>query len=163
MSNGRYETCLLYTSIHGCRTIAPIPLGQACSFHTELVSEAASIAAMEASSEGLRATFSPMIDVSRDPRWGRIMESFGEDPYVNGIMGKAMVDGYQQKADTRIAACLKPVSYTHLDVYKRQTCEPASVSCSPCRSILPCRQVLRVTNIYVLSFCVSSLFLYIFS
>ena len=93
--------------IHGCRTIYPIPLGQACSFHPELVSEAASIAAMEASSEGLRATFSPMIDVSRDPRWGRVMESFGEDPYVNGIMGKAMVDGYQQKADTRIAACLK--------------------------------------------------------
>jgi len=93
--------------IHGCRTIYPIPLGQACSFHPELVSEAASIAASEASSEGLRATFSPMIDVSRDPRWGRIMESFGEDPYVNGIMGKAMVDGYQQKADTKIAACLK--------------------------------------------------------
>ena len=93
--------------IHGCRTIAPIPLGQACSFHPELVSEAASIAALEASSEGLRATFSPMIDVSRDPRWGRMMESFGEDPYVNGIMGKAMVDGYQQKDDTGIAACLK--------------------------------------------------------
>ena len=56
--------------IHGCRTIFPIPLGQACSFHPELVSEAASIAASEASSEGLKATFSPMIDVSRDPRWG---------------------------------------------------------------------------------------------
>lgn len=100
---------LLYMAdvIHGCRTIYPIPLGQACSFHPELVSEAASIAASEASSEGLRATFSPMIDVSRDPRWGRMMESFGEDPYVNGIMGKAMVDGYQQKADTGIAACLK--------------------------------------------------------
>ena len=93
--------------IHGCRTIFPIPLGQACSFHPELVSEAASIAAWEASSEGLRATFSPMIDVSRDPRWGRMMESFGEDPYVNGIMGKAMVDGYQQKDDAGIAACLK--------------------------------------------------------
>ena len=93
--------------IHGCRTIFPIPLGQACSFHPELVSEAASIAALEASSEGLRATFSPMIDVSRDPRWGRMMESFGEDPYVNGIMGKAMVDGYQQKDDAGIAACLK--------------------------------------------------------
>ena len=69
--------------IHGCRTIFPIPLGQACSFHPELVSEAASIAASEASSEGLKATFSPMIDVSRDPRWGRMLESFGEDPYVN--------------------------------------------------------------------------------
>ena len=48
-----------------------------------------------------------MIDVSRDPRWGRIMESFGEDPYVNGVMGEAMVDGYQQKNDEGIAACLK--------------------------------------------------------
>mgnify|MGYP002625218686 FL=1 len=93
--------------IHGCRTIFPIPLGQACSFHPELVSEAASIAALEASSEGLKATFSPMIDVSRDPRWGRMMESFGEDPYMNGIMGKAMVDGYQQKSDQGVAACLK--------------------------------------------------------
>ena len=93
--------------IHGCRTIFPIPLGQACSFHPELVSEAASIAASEASSEGLKATFSPMIDVSRDPRWGRMMESFGEDPYMNGIMGKAMVDGYQQKSDQGVAACLK--------------------------------------------------------
>ena len=93
--------------IHGCRTIFPIPLGQACSFNPELVSEAASIAASEASSEGLKATFSPMIDVSRDPRWGRIMESFGEDPYVNGVMGEAMVDGYQQKNDEGIAACLK--------------------------------------------------------
>ena len=93
--------------IHGCRTIFPIPLGQACSFNPELVSEAASIAASEASSEGLKVTFSPMIDVSRDPRWGRIMESFGEDPYVNGVMGEAMVDGYQQKNDEGIAACLK--------------------------------------------------------
>ena len=48
-----------------------------------------------------------MIDVSRDPRWGRMMESFGEDPYMNGIMGKAMVDGYQQKSDQGVAACLK--------------------------------------------------------
>ena len=93
--------------IHGCRTIFPIPLGQACSFHPELVSDTASIAASEASSEGLKATFSPMIDVSRDPRWGRMLESFGEDPYVNGVMGEAMVDGYQQKNDEGIAACLK--------------------------------------------------------
>ena len=84
--------------IHGCRTIFPIPLGQACSFHPELVSEAASIAALEASSEGLRATFSPMIDVSRDPRWGRMMESFGEDPYVNGIIGKHYVRSERSRA-----------------------------------------------------------------
>ena len=59
--------------IHGCRTIAPIPLGQACSFHPELVRKMAGHAAAESASEGIRATFSPMIDVSRDPRWGRIM------------------------------------------------------------------------------------------
>ena len=96
--------------IHGCRTIAPIPLGQACSFHPDLVHEAAGYAAAEASSEGIKATFSPMIDVSRDPRWGRIMESFGEDPYLNGVMGTAMVEGYQgynRSDETRIGACLK--------------------------------------------------------
>ena len=91
---------LLYMTnvIHGCRTIYPIPLEQACSFHPELVSEAASIAASEASSEGLRATFSLMIDVSRDPRWGRMMESFGEDPYVNGIIGKHYVRSERSRA-----------------------------------------------------------------
>ena len=91
---------LLYMAnvIHGCRTIYPIPLEQACSFHPELVPEAASIAASEASSEGLRATFSPMIDVSRDPRWGRMMESFGEDPYVNGIIGKHYVRSERSRA-----------------------------------------------------------------
>ena len=98
--------------IHGCRTIFPIPLGQACSFRPELVHEAAERAAAEASSEGLRATFSPMIDVSRDPRWGRIMESFGEDPFLNGVMGTAMLEGYQgtggeKTGRTRIAGCLK--------------------------------------------------------
>ncbi len=82
--------------IHGCRTIFPIPLGQACSFHPELVRKAAMSAASEASSQGIKATFSPMIDVSRDPRWGRIMESFGEDPYLNGVMGRAMLEGYQK-------------------------------------------------------------------
>lgn len=96
--------------IHGYRTISPIPLGQACSFHPDLVHEAAKYAASEASSEGIKATFSPMIDVSRDPRWGRIMESFGEDPFLNGVMGTAMLEGYQgygRIGETRIAGCLK--------------------------------------------------------
>ena len=57
--------------IHGCRTIAPIPLGQACSFHPELVEKMAGHAAAESAAEGIKATFSPMMDVSRDPRWGR--------------------------------------------------------------------------------------------
>lgn len=96
--------------IHGYKTISPVPLGQACSFHPELVHEAAEYAAAEASSEGIKATFSPMIDVSRDPRWGRIMESFGEDPFLNGVMGIAMLEGYQgyeSIGETRMAGCLK--------------------------------------------------------
>ncbi len=96
--------------IHGCRTIFPVPLAQACSFHPQLVREAASAAAAEASSEGIRASFSPMIDVSKDARWGRIMESFGEDPYLNGVMGTAMLEGYQgdrSGRETEIAGCLK--------------------------------------------------------
>ena len=104
--------------IHGCRTIAPIPLGQACSFHPELVRKMAGHAAAESASEGIRATFSPMIDVSRDPRWGRIMESFGEDPFLNGVMGTAMLRGYQGEEgkdpagnkkipESGIAGCLK--------------------------------------------------------
>lgn len=96
--------------IHGCRTISPIPLAQACSFHPELVRKGAVNAAAEASSEGIKATFSPMIDVSRDARWGRIMESFGEDPFLNGVMGTAMLEGYQGDGtgkETEIAGCLK--------------------------------------------------------
>ena len=96
--------------IHGCSTIFPIPLGQACSFHPELVKKCAAASAREAAAQGLRATFSPMIDVSADPRWGRIMESFGEDPYLNGTLGKAMVEGYQEepKGDHHeLAGCLK--------------------------------------------------------
>lgn len=96
--------------IHGCRTIFPIPLAQACSFHPQLVQEGAAAAAREASSEGIRASFSPMIDVAKDARWGRIMESFGEDPYLNGVMGTAMLNGYQGDGsgkETEIAGCLK--------------------------------------------------------
>lgn len=96
--------------IHGCRTIFPVPLAQACSFHPQLVQKAAAIAAKEASAEGIRASFSPMIDVSKDARWGRILESFGEDPYLNGVMGTAMLDGYQgdqSGKEMEIAGCLK--------------------------------------------------------
>ena len=96
--------------IHGFRTIFPIPLGQAATFDPELVEAGARIAAREASSVGIRWTFSPMLDVSRDPRWGRIAESSGEDVLLNAVMGAAMVRGYQgdDPADpTSIAACAK--------------------------------------------------------
>ena len=96
--------------IHGYKTIFPIPLGQAASWNTQLVEEGARIAAQEAASVGIRWTFAPMVDVSRDPRWGRIAESCGEDPYMNAVFGAAMVHGFQGKdlSDSNsIAACAK--------------------------------------------------------
>ena len=96
--------------IHGFKTIFPIPLGQAASFDPEVAKDAARIAAIEASSVGIRWTFAPMIDVSRDPRWGRISECYGEDPYLNTVFGVASVKGYQGEKLSdpySIAACLK--------------------------------------------------------
>jgi beta-glucosidase len=81
--------------IHGQRTIAPTPLAMAASFDPEVVEDTARLAATEAASGGVNWTFSPMIDVSRDPRWGRAVESFGEDPYLNAVLGAAMIRGYQ--------------------------------------------------------------------
>lgn len=96
--------------IHGYKTIFPIPLGQAASWNTQLAEEGARIAAQEAASVGIRWTFAPMVDVSRDPRWGRIAESCGEDPYMNAEFGAAMVRGFQGKNlsdKTSMAACAK--------------------------------------------------------
>lgn len=96
--------------IHGYKTIFPIPLGQAATFNPEIVKEGARVAAIEASADGIRWTFAPMIDVARDPRWGRIAESCGEDPYLNAVMGTAMIKGYQGDSlngPTAIAACAK--------------------------------------------------------
>lgn len=96
--------------IHGYKTILPIPLGQAATFNPEIVKEGARVAAVEASADGIRWTFAPMIDISRDPRWGRIAESCGEDPYLASVMGKAMVEGFQGDSlnnPTSIAACAK--------------------------------------------------------
>ncbi len=81
--------------IHGQRTIAPTPLAMAASFDPDVVERTARLAAAEAASGGVNWTFSPMIDVSRDPRWGRAVESFGEDPHLNAVMGAAMIRGYQ--------------------------------------------------------------------
>jgi beta-glucosidase len=81
--------------IHGYKTILPIPLGQAATFHPSLVHAGARIAAHEVAASGIDWTFSPMVDISRDPRWGRIAEGYGEDPYLSGILGAAAVEGYQ--------------------------------------------------------------------
>ena len=96
--------------IHGFKTIFPIPLGQAASFNPDIVEIGARIAAIEASSVGIRWTFAPMIDISRDPRWGRIAEGFGEDTYLTSVMGVASVKGYQGDSlnnPSSIAACAK--------------------------------------------------------
>ncbi len=81
--------------IHGYHTIYPIPLGQAATFDPALVEQAARLTANEAVHAGLRWTFSPMVDVARDPRWGRIAEGYGEDTYLTSVMGAACVRGYQ--------------------------------------------------------------------
>ena len=96
--------------IHGFKTIFPIPLGQAATWNEKLVEDGASIAAREATSIGIRWTFAPMIDVTRDPRWGRIAESCGEDPFLTSKMGVAMIKGFQghKLSDvTSMAACAK--------------------------------------------------------
>jgi len=96
--------------IHGFRTIYPISLAQACTWNPQLVQTACSMAAKEARLSGIDWTFSPMIDVSRDPRWGRVAECYGEDPYTNAVFGVATVKGYQgnKLSDPySIAACLK--------------------------------------------------------
>ena len=99
-----------YDAIHGFRTVYPISLGQACSWNPELVEKACAVTAQEARMSGVDWTFSPMIDVARDPRWGRVAEGYGEDPYANGVFGAASVRGYQgdnMSAENRVAACLK--------------------------------------------------------
>lgn len=94
--------------IHGFRTIYPIPLGQAATFDPALVEEAARLTADEAVQTGVRWTFSPMVDVARDPRWGRVAEGYGEDTYLTSVMGAAAVRGYQgSDSIVRLAACVK--------------------------------------------------------
>ena len=96
--------------IHGHRTVAPIPLGQAATWDPGLVEAAARVAAREASADGVRWTFAPMLDIGTDPRWGRVAESFGEDPVLTARLGTAAVHGFQTgdlTAVEAIAACAK--------------------------------------------------------
>jgi beta-glucosidase len=96
--------------IHGFKTVFPIPLGQAASFNAALVERAAAVAAHEAAEAGVDWTFAPMVDVSRDPRWGRVAETCGEDPFLTTALGAAMVRGFQgpDVADGKhVAACAK--------------------------------------------------------
>ena len=96
--------------IHGYKTIYPIPIAMGASFDPALMTECAQIAAKEASAGGVHVTFAPMVDYSRDARWGRVMESCGEDPYLNSVMGAAQVKAYQGDDVSdydHIAACVK--------------------------------------------------------
>ena len=96
--------------IHGFHTMFPIPLGLAATFNPDVVEKGARVAAVEATASGVRWTFSPMLDVARDPRWGRVAEGSGEDPYLDVQMGLAMVRGYQGEDlsdPTALAACIK--------------------------------------------------------
>lgn len=96
--------------IHGYETTFPIPLGLSSSWDMELIKKTARIAAIEASADGINWTFSPMVDIARDPRWGRVSEGSGEDPYLGGEIAKAMVHGYQGDdltSNNTIMSCVK--------------------------------------------------------
>ncbi|AIQ31971.1 glycosyl hydrolase family 3 [Paenibacillus sp. FSL P4-0081] len=112
LESSRQKIPLLFMAdvIHGYRTILPIPLAMGSSFDLEAIERFAEIAARESAAAGIHVTFSPMTDLVRDPRWGRVMETSGEDPYLNARVTESMVRGYQGtdlKEPGRIAACVK--------------------------------------------------------
>lgn len=112
VENSRLKIPLIFGMdvIHGYETVFPIPLGLSCSWDMQLIEQSARIAAIEASADGICWTFSPMTDLSRDPRWGRVAEGSGEDPYLGAKIGAAMVRGYQGKnlaANNTILSCVK--------------------------------------------------------
>jgi beta-glucosidase len=99
-----------YDVIHGYKTIFPIPLGETSSWDMDALEKSASVAAAEAAAAGLHWTFAPMVDISREPRWGRVMEGAGEDPYLGSLAAKARVRGFQGKTfanGDKVVACVK--------------------------------------------------------
>ena len=112
MENSRLKIPMVfaYDVIHGLKTIFPIPLGESASWDLEIIEKSAVVAAKESAASGLNWTFAPMVDVSRDARWGRIMEGGGEDPYLNSVIGVARINGFQGDDLSNkytIAACAK--------------------------------------------------------
>ena len=116
VENSRLGIPLLFGMdvIHGYETIFPIPLGLSCTWDMKAIEESARIAAIEASADGISWTFSPMVDISRDPRWGRVSEGSGEDPFLGSLIARAMIQGYQGekladqlKRNDEIMACVK--------------------------------------------------------
>ncbi|MGY1409118.1 MULTISPECIES: glycoside hydrolase family 3 N-terminal domain-containing protein [unclassified Luteimonas] len=104
-----------YDVIHGMRTIFPVPLGEASSFDPDEVRNAARVAAIEATAHGVHWTYAPMVDIARDPRWGRVVEGAGEDPYLGSVLAAARVRGFQgddlAAADTMLATAKHFVGY----------------------------------------------------
>ncbi len=112
VNGSRLKIPLLFGSdiIHGYKTTFPIPLGLSTSWDMNMIERTARTAALEATADGLSWTFSPMVDIARDPRWGRVAEGAGEDPYLGSQIAKAMVKGYQGNslsADNTLLACVK--------------------------------------------------------
>ncbi|HUZ60968.1 MAG TPA: beta-glucosidase BglX [Hanamia sp.] len=112
VNNSRLHIPLIFglDVIHGHKTIFPIPLGLSCSWDTSLIKRSARIAANEATADGLNWVYSPMVDIARDPRWGRIAEGAGEDPFLGSQIAKVMVEGYQENnlaKDNTVMACVK--------------------------------------------------------
>ena len=116
VENSRLGIPLLFGMdvIHGYETIFPIPLGLSCTWDMKAIEESARIAAIDASADGISWTFSPMVDISRDPRWGRVSEGSGEDPFLGSLIARAMIQGYQGekladqlKRNDEIMACVK--------------------------------------------------------
>jgi beta-glucosidase len=112
VENSRLKIPLLFGMdvIHGYETVFPIPLGMSCTWDMQAIEKSARIAAIEASADGICWTFSPMVDISRDPRWGRVSEGNGEDAYLGSQIAKAMVKGYQGSgfsSNTSIMSCVK--------------------------------------------------------
>jgi beta-glucosidase len=112
LKNSAHKIPLVFMAdiIHGYRTIFPVPLAIGCSWDMDVAHKVARISAKEATAAGIHVTFSPMVDLVRDPRWGRVMESTGEDPYLNSLYARAFVKGYQGddiSKDENMAACVK--------------------------------------------------------
>ncbi|MCP3029363.1 glycoside hydrolase family 3 N-terminal domain-containing protein [Halobacillus sp. A5] len=112
LEQNRLGIPLLFMSdiVHGYKTIFPVPLAVGCSWDLDLAEKSAEAAAVEASVSGIHVTFAPMVDLSRDPRWGRVMESTGEDAYLNSEFARAFVRGFQgdfENDNQRVASCVK--------------------------------------------------------
>lgn len=113
LKKNRHGIPLLFMAdvVHGFKTIFPVPLAIGCSWDMELAEQSAEIAARESAVSGVHVTYAPMVDLVRDPRWGRVMESTGEDPYLNSEFARAFVRGFQgdnlKEETDRVAACVK--------------------------------------------------------